>query len=73
QCSMETNAFVTILKKIQAGEADPAMLQQIEKVANFSRGKGDCGLIHMAATPVLSALKYFLADFEAHLDGKGCL
>ncbi len=73
QCSMETNAFVTILKKIQAGEADPAMLQQIEKVANFSRGKGDCGLIHMAATPVLSALKYFLDDFEAHLDGKSCL
>ena len=72
QCSMETNAFVTILKKIQASEANPAMLQQIENVANFSRGKGDCSLIHMAAAPVLSAVKYFPADFEAHLDGKGC-
>lgn len=72
QCSMETNAFVTILKKIQAGEGDPAMLEQIENVANFSRGKGDCGLIHMAAAPVLSAVKHFPADFEAHLDGKDC-
>jgi len=72
QCSMETNAFVTILKKIQAGEADPAMLEQIENVANFSRGKGDCGLIHMAAAPVLSAVQHFPADFEAHLEGRGC-
>jgi NADH-quinone oxidoreductase subunit F len=69
---METNAFVTILKKIQAGEAAPGMLQQIETVANFSRGKGDCSLIHMAAAPVLSAVKHFLGDFEAHLEGNGC-
>ena len=69
---MEPNAFVTVLKKIQAGEGDSAMLEQIENVANFSRGKGDCGLIHMAAAPVLSAVQHFPADFEAHLEGRGC-
>lgn len=72
QCRMETNIFVTILKKILSGEGNEAALAQIETVATFSRGKGDCGLIHMAATPLLSALRHFREDFQAHVAKKTC-
>ncbi|MBI3940988.1 MAG: SLBB domain-containing protein [Acidobacteria bacterium] len=72
QCRMETNAFVIILDKILAGNAAAALLPQLEAIAAFSRGKGDCGLIHMAAAPVLSAVKHFSDDFAAHLEGRAC-
>ncbi|MBI4446997.1 MAG: SLBB domain-containing protein [Acidobacteria bacterium] len=72
QCRMETNTFAVALRKILSGAANLGILEQIERLAAFSRGKGDCSLIHMAAAPVLSALKLFKTDFECHLNSGTC-
>lgn len=61
-CRMETNQFVHMLKAVQAGKG-PGYEEKLNKLAEFTRRKGLCSLIEMAAAPVLSALKCFPTDF----------
>ena len=61
-CRMETNQFVHILKGVQQKKG-PGYDDKITKLAEFSRKKGFCSLIEMAAAPVVSAVKLFAADF----------
>jgi len=63
-CRMETNQFVHILKAVQAGKG-PGYDEKLRKLAEFSRRKGFCSLIEMAASPVISALNVFQAEFAA--------
>jgi NADH-quinone oxidoreductase subunit F len=63
-CRMETNQFVHILKAVQQHKG-PGYDDKIRKLAEFSRKKGFCSLIEMAAAPVTSALGVFAADFAA--------
>ena len=62
-CRMETNQFVHILKAVQAGKG-PGYDAKMTKLATFSRKKGHCSLIEMAAAPVISALSCFADDFK---------
>ena len=64
-CRMETNTLAAILGKVKVGLAGD-YAEQIEKIASFTRGKGFCNLIEMAAAPVLSALRRFPEDFAHH-------
>ena len=61
-CRMETNQFVHILRGVQAGKG-PGYADKLNKLAEFSRKKGQCSLIEMAAAPVLSAVQCFADDF----------
>lgn len=63
-CRMETNQFVHILKAVQQHKG-PGYDDKVRKLAEFSRKKGFCSLIEMAAAPVTSALSVFAADFAA--------
>lgn len=63
-CRMETNQFVHILKSAQGGKG-PGYDDKLTKLAEFTRKKGFCSLIEMAAAPVLSAVKLFAGDFAA--------
>jgi NADH-quinone oxidoreductase subunit F len=70
-CRMETNTIAGVLKKVQAGEAGDYNAQ-VAKIAKFTRGKGNCSLIEMAAAPVVSALELFPEDFAAHASHGKC-
>ena len=62
-CRMETNHLVAILKAVREGRpGDHA--GQVHKITEFTRGKGRCSLIEMAAAPVVSALRLFPEDFR---------
>lgn len=63
-CRMETNQFVHILKAVKGGKG-PGYDAKLKKLADFSRKKGFCSLIEMAAAPVISALDCFADDFAA--------
>jgi len=63
-CRMETGQFSLILKGVQDGKKGD-FAGQLEKIAGFTRGKGLCSLIEMAAAPVLSAARLFRREFEA--------
>ena len=66
-CRMETNTLSMLMKKIQQGQGNPAILEQFGKVLAFNKGKGFCNLIAMPGPPIESALKLFPADFQALL------
>src|SRR5206468_12978624 len=70
-CRMETNTLAAIMKQVRDGQAGdfPA---QVEKITSFTRGKGYCNLIEMAAAPVVSALARFPEDFEHHAKHGRC-
>jgi NADH-quinone oxidoreductase subunit F len=63
-CRMETNQFVHILKAVQAKKG-PGYEAKMKRLADFSKKKGHCSLIEMAAAPVISALCCFADDFAA--------
>ncbi len=71
-CRMETNTLTALIKKVQAGQGGPALLEQFGKVIAFNKGKGFCNLIAMPGPPIESALKLFRGDFEAHLAAGRC-
>jgi NADH:ubiquinone oxidoreductase subunit F (NADH-binding) len=71
-CRMETNTLSMMMKKVQAGQGGPPILEQFGKILAFNKGKGFCNLIAMPGPPIESALKLFPADFEAHLTTGKC-
>jgi NADH-quinone oxidoreductase subunit F len=71
-CRMETTTLTMILKKVQAGQGDQAILDQFGKILAFNKGKGFCNLIAMPGPPIESALKLFPEDFAAHLSTGKC-
>jgi NADH:ubiquinone oxidoreductase subunit F (NADH-binding) len=70
-CRMETATIAAVFQKVAAGQP-VEYAAQVEKITAFTRGKGNCSLIEMAAAPALSALRLFPADFEAHAQTGRC-
>jgi NADH-quinone oxidoreductase subunit F len=71
-CRMETGMLKAILDKVQKGDGTAAQLAQLDKVVAFAKGKGLCGFINMPGPPILSAVRHFPQDFQAHLQDKRC-
>ncbi|MDE0342539.1 MAG: SLBB domain-containing protein [Deltaproteobacteria bacterium] len=63
-CRMETNMLVALLKKVQAGEGNDALVEQFGKVLAFNKGKGFCSLINMPGPPIESAVRLFPEEFR---------
>jgi NADH-quinone oxidoreductase subunit F len=70
-CRMETATIAAVFQKVANGEPGD-YAAQVEKIAAFARGKGNCSLIEMAAAPALSALRLFPDDFAAHARTGSC-
>ena len=71
-CRMETSALATLLGKAHQGQVPAAALDQIPRLLDFNKGKGDCSLVNMPGPPLLTALKLFPEDFHSHLNGGNC-
>jgi len=61
-----------ILTDICNGEGQPGDLDTIEEVAEVMVDASLCALGSTAANPVLSTLKYFRDEYEAHIKEKRC-
>ncbi|MBM4264144.1 MAG: NADH-quinone oxidoreductase subunit F [Deltaproteobacteria bacterium] len=66
-CQMETKSLAMLMKKVQQGQGNAAMLEQFGKLIAFNKGKGFCNLIGMPGPPIESALKLFPEDFQARM------
>lgn len=66
-CQMETKSLALLMKKVQQGQGNAAMLEQFGKLLAFNKGKGFCNLIGMPGPPIESALKLFPEDFQARI------
>lgn len=61
-----------ILTRFVEGEGTPEDLELLEEVAGWVKAASLCGLGQTAPNPVLSTLRYFHDEYEAHVMEKRC-
>ncbi|RKD25263.1 NAD(P)-dependent iron-only hydrogenase diaphorase component flavoprotein [Caminicella sporogenes DSM 14501] len=71
-CREGTKRMLEILEKITSGKGEPEDLERLENLANTIKSASLCGLGQTAPNPVLSTLKYFRHEYEAHVYDKKC-
>jgi NADH-quinone oxidoreductase subunit F len=71
-CRKGTQRMYEILDGISRGEGTLEDLDLLEELALVVRDASMCGLGHSAPNPVLSTLKYFREEYEAHIVDKRC-
>ena len=69
-CRVGTRRMLELLTRLCAGEGKPGDLERLEELAGVVREGSLCGLGRSAPNPVLSTLRYFRAEYEAHLAGR---
>jgi NADH:ubiquinone oxidoreductase subunit F (NADH-binding) len=68
-CRIGTRRMLEILNRICTGQGKPADLVLLEEIANITKERSLCGLGKTAPNPILTTLKYFREEYEAHLQG----
>ena len=71
-CRAGTQQMHGILEKITAGEAAPADVALLEELCELVRSTSLCGLGQSAPNPIVTTLKYFRDEYDAHVTGDGC-
>jgi NADH-quinone oxidoreductase subunit F len=71
-CRVGTLQMLGILERIIQGEGRPGDIEQLEKIANTVKDGSLCGLGQTAPNPVLTTLRYFRDEYEAHINEKRC-
>jgi NADH-quinone oxidoreductase subunit F len=69
-CRIGTRHMLDLLENLCAGNGKPDDLQKLEAIALSTKQGSLCGLGKTAPNPVLTTLKYFREEYEAHLEGK---
>ena len=71
-CRIGTKRLLGLLTKITEGNGEPEDLDTIEELCEHIKQSALCGLGQTAPNPVLSTLKHFREEFEAHVYEKRC-
>ena len=71
-CRVGTRHMLNILERICQGEGEPSDIEQLEKLAELIRSTSLCALGGTAPNPVLTTLRYFRDEYEAHIFEKRC-
>jgi NADH:ubiquinone oxidoreductase subunit F (NADH-binding) len=66
-CRIGTRRMLDILERLCAGEGKKTDLEELENLAQIVKKASLCGLGKTAPNPVLTTLKYFRDEYEAHL------
>jgi NADH-quinone oxidoreductase subunit F len=69
-CRVGTRRMLDILERLCAGEGSAGELETLEQLAYAVKSGSLCGLGKTAPNPVLSTLRYFRDEYEAHLEGR---
>ncbi len=71
-CRVGTKRLYEILEKITSGNGTMEDLDKMEELCYSIKSTALCGLGQTAPNPVLSTLKYFRDEYEAHVRDKVC-
>jgi NADH:ubiquinone oxidoreductase subunit F (NADH-binding)/Pyruvate/2-oxoacid:ferredoxin oxidoreductase delta subunit len=71
-CRVGTRQMAGILERIKRGEGRPEDLGKLEQLAETVRMTSLCGLGQTAPNPVLTTLRYFHDEYEAHVNEGRC-
>jgi NADH-quinone oxidoreductase subunit F len=70
-CREGTYWLAQIYARLEEGRGVPGDLDKLLDISDAILGKSFCALGDGAASPIMSSLQHFRAEYEAHLDG-GC-
>ncbi|MBW1797446.1 MAG: FAD-dependent oxidoreductase, partial [Deltaproteobacteria bacterium] len=71
-CREGTQQLLYILERITEGKGVPEDLNRLEQLARVLQSASLCGLGQTVPNPVLSTLRYFRNEYEAHIYDKHC-
>lgn len=71
-CRVGTKRLLEILEKITLGKATLDDLDRMEELCHHIQENSLCGLGQTAPNPVLSTLRYFREEYEAHVLERRC-
>jgi NADH-quinone oxidoreductase subunit F len=69
-CRIGTKRMLEILDRLCSGQAKRQHLEELERLAPQVSAGSLCGLGKTAPNPVLTTLRYFRDEYEAHLAGR---
>ncbi|MBN1904614.1 MAG: NAD(P)H-dependent oxidoreductase subunit E [Deltaproteobacteria bacterium] len=69
-CRIGTRRMLEILDRLCSGKGKPSDIDQLEELAHQIKQGSLCALGGTAPNPVLSTLKYFREEYEAHVNGR---
>ncbi len=71
-CRVGTKRMLEILERITKGQGTLADIDKLEELAAYVKENSACGLGQTAPNPILSTIKHFRDEYEAHVVDKCC-
>jgi len=71
-CRVGTRQMLDILERICRGEGEEGDIEKLQHLAETVRDSSLCALGGTAPNPVLTSIRYFLNEYEAHIKEKSC-
>jgi NADH-quinone oxidoreductase subunit F len=71
-CRIGTKRMLEILTRITEGEGRDGDIEMLEELSHNIKDGSLCGLGQTAPNPVLTTIKYFRDEYEAHIRDKKC-
>jgi NADH-quinone oxidoreductase subunit F/NAD(P)H dehydrogenase (quinone)/NADP-reducing hydrogenase subunit HndC len=71
-CREGTRRILEILKRICDGKGEPEDIETLKNLSYIIKDSALCGLGQTGPNPVLSTLRYFLDEYNAHIIEKRC-
>ncbi|MGC9331541.1 MAG: NADH-quinone oxidoreductase subunit NuoF [Bacteroidales bacterium] len=71
-CRIGTKRMLEILTRITEGEGEEGDIEKLEELAHQVKANSLCGLGQTAPNPVLTTIKYFRDEYDAHIRDKKC-
>jgi len=71
-CRVGTRRMLEILTRMCAGEAEEGDIERLERLGKMVLATSLCGLGQTAPNPVLSTIRYFRDEYDAHVTERRC-
>lgn len=71
-CRLGTKRMLEVLTRITEGEGKAGDIELLEELCYSIKDGALCGLGQTAPNPVLTTIRYFRDEFEAHIEKKQC-
>jgi len=71
-CREGTKRMLEILERITSGKGEVGDIERLESLSETISSASLCGLGQTAANPVVTTIKYFRDEYEAHIHDKKC-
>ena len=71
-CRLGTKQMLNILEEITEGKGRPEDVDQLVEMGEAIKKGSLCGLGQTAPNPVLTTIRYFREEYDAHIQGRSC-